>query len=237
MQDCAIRPFPGGNPRYPLSEEQEGILPRPTDGNGPPLARLDKTPRVAAMARRRGTIDHERRVADVAESLSICAFATRAPPAHRRLLALAATVHDVGRSVGGDGHELAGATMILQDVSLPLGGSERRAIAYLTRYHRGDVPDAGCDRILSGSDDHASLRVTLALLRAADALDSRSLESPRLVFALRGRALRIACYLDDDSAKARRTYGRRKKFRLLEELLDCRVELDVRFAEALSMVA
>ena len=81
------------------------------------------------------------------------------------------------------------------------------------------------------------VRVTLALLRAADALDSRSLESPRLVFALRGRTLRIGCYLDTDSAKARRVYRRRKKFRLLEELLDCRVELDVRCGETLSMVA
>jgi hypothetical protein len=32
-------------------------------------------------------------------------------------------------------------------------------------------------------------------------------------------------------------YSRRKKFRLLEELLGCRVEIDVRYAEALSMVA
>jgi hypothetical protein len=69
-------------------------------------------------------------------------------------------------------------------------------------------------------------------------MDSRSLESPRLVFAMRNSGrLRIACYLDDDSAKARKVYGRRKKFKLLEEILDVRVEIDVRFAEALSMVA
>ena len=49
--------------------------------------------------------------------------------------------------------------------------------------------------------------------------------------------LRIACYLDDDSANARKVYSRRKKFKLLEEILDVRVEIDVRFAEALSMVA
>ena len=188
--------------------------------------------------RRLGTLDHERRVGYIAATL----FSLTSPrhdldAAHRRLLAMAATVHDVGRVDGEDGHEIAGAKMILRDDSLPLSGAERRALAYLTRYHRGPVPDAGCDRILGESDDHDGLRVTLALLRAADALDSRSLESPRLVFAMRGRALRIGCYLDTDSAKARRVYSRRKKIRLLEALLGCRVEIDVRCAEALSMVA
>jgi exopolyphosphatase/guanosine-5'-triphosphate,3'-diphosphate pyrophosphatase len=185
-----------------------------------------------------GTLEHERRVADIADTL----FTLTRPRhdlviQHRRLLALAAVVHDVGRCDGEDGHEIAGAKMILRDESLPLSGSERRALAYLTRYHRGEVPEAGRDRILSDDDDHDTLRLTLGLLRAADALDSRSLESPRLVFTMRSGRLRIACYLDDDCAKARKVYSRRKKFKLLEELLDLRVEIDVRFAEALSMVA
>src|SRR5687768_3720081 len=127
--------------------------------------------------RRLGTLEHERRVADIAATL----FTLTSPrhvldAAQRRLLAMAATVHDVGRVDGEDGHEIAGAKMLLRDESLPLTGTERRALAYLTRYHRGPVPDAGCDRILNESDDHDGLRVTLALLRAADALDSRSLE-------------------------------------------------------------
>ncbi len=190
------------------------------------------------VQRRLGTLDHERRVAEIADTL----FRLTGPRhdlgfAHRRVLALAAMVHDVGRVDGEHGHEILGARMILRDESLPLKGAERRALAFMTRYHRGIVPEPGRDRILLESDDHEPLRLTLALLRAADAMDSRSLESPRLVFALRGRLLRIGCYLDVDSAKARKVYSRRKKFRLLEELLDCRVEIDVRCAEALSMVA
>jgi exopolyphosphatase/pppGpp-phosphohydrolase len=188
--------------------------------------------------RRLGTLEHERRVADIADTLfRITSTRHDLDAAHRRLLAMGATVHDVGRCDGEDGHEIVGAKMILRDESLPLSGAERRALAYLTRHHRGPVPDAGCDRILDEADDLDALRVTLALLRAADALDSRSQESPRLVFALRGRTLRIGCYLDTDSAKARRVYSRRKKFRLLEALLDCRVAIDVHCAEALSMVA
>jgi exopolyphosphatase/guanosine-5'-triphosphate,3'-diphosphate pyrophosphatase len=189
-------------------------------------------------ARQLGSLDHERRVADIADTLFALIRARHGLGAHhRRLLAWAAIVHDVGRCDGEDGHEIVGAKMILRDESLPLTSSERRALGYLTRYHRGPVPDAGGDRVLRDGDDHDALRLTLALLRAADALDSRSLESPRLVFTMRCDRLRIACYLDDDCAKARKVYRRRKKFKLLEQLLSCRVEIDVRFAEALSMVA
>lgn len=188
--------------------------------------------------RRTGSLEHERRVADIARTL----FTLTAPRhgltiAHRRLLALAAIVHDVGRARGAEGHEIMGAAMILRDDSLPLTGAQRRGLAYLTRYHRGLVPESGRDGILAHADDHDALRLMLALLRAADALDSRSLESPRLVFTLRGRTLRIACYLDQESHRARKTYARRKKFRLLEELLECRVEIGVHCAQVLSMVA
>ncbi len=188
--------------------------------------------------RRLGCLDHERRVADIADTLFVLTRPRHGLGAsHRRVIAMAAIVHDVGRGECDDGHEIAGQRMIEREESLPLTSAERRALAYLTRYHRGSVPQAGGDRILAESDDHDGLRLTLALLRAADALDSRSMQSPRLVFAIRGRTLRIGCYLEEDSAKARKLYSRRKKFRLLEELLGCRVEIDVRCAEALSMVA
>jgi hypothetical protein len=96
--------------------------------------------------------------------------------------------------------------------------------------------------VLAGGDDAERMLHVLALLRAADALDSRSLQSPRLVFALVGLGkpdpeLRVTCYLDTDCQKARKVYQRRKKFRLLEERFACRVELDVAQAEAIQMVA
>jgi len=127
--------------------------------------------------------------------------------------------------------------MILEAEHLPLTSPERRSLAYLTRRHRGKVPDQASDKFLSQTDDHESLKTILALLRAADTLDSRSLESPRLVFALLGRELRITCYLDSDCLKARKVYSRRKKFRLLEEQLDLRVEPRICEAQALQMVA
>ena len=223
----------------------------PTDTNAdfshPKLAAADRW-----AAGRLGGSAHERRVASIAATL----FDLTAPLhglasiVDRRLLQFAALVHDVGRSAGKNGHHASGAAMVLSDDSLPLTAAERRAVAYLTLHHRGAVPAAGSDDVLHhDQDDAGRLLKLLALLRAADALDSRSLESPQLVFALvpgvsrpgtmgAGRPrLLVTCYLQTDSAKARRVYERRKKFRLLEDVLGCRVELEIVQAQALRMVA
>jgi exopolyphosphatase/pppGpp-phosphohydrolase len=190
-----------------------------------------------------GTTAHETRVADIAGTLFD--LTARLHRLDRRrdghLLRLASMLHDVGRSVDDAEHPAEGAAMILANTRLPLSPAERRALAYLTLYHRDDVPAAGDDDVLHPEDDPFALRRLLGLLRCADALDSRSLESPRLVFALRGRdrlpEVHIDCYLESDSRKVRRVYARRRKFRLLEEVLPCRVRVEVSTADALRMVA
>ena len=204
------------------------------------------------VARHLGTCGHERRVAAVAATLFDLAAPVHAlAESDRRLVQLGALVHDVGRSRGEENHPADGAAMVLAASSLPLSDVERRQLAYLTLYHRGAVPDAGDDDVLHGEDDAARMLTVLGLLRAADALDGRSIESPRLVFAwvagsadlagsrggLQRPRLCVTCYLQNDSAKARRVYQRRKKFRLLEQVLGCRVEVEIVLAQALRMVA
>ena len=185
-----------------------------------------------------GTTEHERRVTQIASKLFDLTLPLHGLTANdRRLLRLAAMAHDVGRAIDDDTHPALGAQMILDAASLPLTDADRRALAYLTRYHRGAAPEPRTDEVLSRGDDHDALLRVLALLRAADGLDSRSLESPRLVFALHGPRLSITCYLDNDSPKARKVYTRRKKFRLLEETLACRVEVEVSQATSLHLVA
>ena len=195
------------------------------------------------VAHHLGSIDHERRVADVAASLFEVTW-----PLHQltesdlHVLRLASIVHDVGRSVEKKEHPHRGARMVMRDTDLPLSTSIRRALGFLTRYHKGQVPDAGQDEFLTPMDDADRMRQILSLLRAADALDSRSLESPRLVFALIGRPLRqpilhVTCYLDEDCAKTRKVYLRRKKFRLFEELFDCQIRIEVEQSALLGLVA
>jgi exopolyphosphatase/pppGpp-phosphohydrolase len=185
-----------------------------------------------------GNVQHELRVADVA---SVLFEVTR--PLHRlnetaeRLLHLAALVHDVGRSVDDDDHPRLGARMLLCDPDLRLSRRTRRLLACLTLYHRGSVPEIGEEQFLGPRDDRREVRLILSLLRAADALDGRALESPKLLFALQDRRLQVHCYLEGECERAFRVYGRRKKFRLLEQLLDCEVAIEVHQTQTLRLVA
>ena len=197
-------------------------------------------------------VRHERRVAAIASHLfDLTRRLHGLSLAERRLLRLGALVHDVGRSVSKPAHPAEGAAMLLDDTSLPLSGVERRALAYLTCYHRDAVPAAGEDAVLRAGDGAERLIRLLAILRTADALDRRSLDQPaRLVFALAPagaasrrsaappRELCVNCYLGTDSPKARDVYRRRgKKFRLLEEMFGVRIEVVIRRAEDLRLVA
>lgn len=196
------------------------------------------------VRRRLGQTVHELRVAEIAATIFDLTSPLHAlDGASLRVLRLAALVHDVGRCEDEAEHPATGAAMLLADETLPLTAAERRALAYLTLYHRGAVPDLDRDDVLHPEDDADRLVKLLAMLRCADGLDSRSLESPRLVFALVAASgaqrpvLRVTCYLQSDSEKVRRVYLRRKKFRLLEETLACRVEVDVAQAQGLRLVA
>lgn len=188
--------------------------------------------------RRLGKIDHERRVCAIAEMLfDLMQPFHKLDLPEKRLLLLGCTVHDVGRKVDRRLHPTIGAQMLLADRSLPFGDNERRSVAYLTRYHRGAVPELGFDEILSSHENRRRLRLILAILRAADALDGRQLHAPRLVFAMSERKISVTVYLEDDSSKARRFFKRRKKFRLFEELLGCKVDIAIRRAHAVHTVA
>jgi exopolyphosphatase/pppGpp-phosphohydrolase len=216
---------------------------RDGDGGMPVAACLKHRAVERWVYRRLGSVEHERRVAQIASTLFNLTWPLhRLPAADLKLLRLAAAVHDVGRCVDDDEHPAEGARMLLEETHLPLNSTERRLLAYLTLHHRGKVPAAGNDAVLARTDDAERMLNVLALLRASDALDSRSLQSPRLVFALvglggAGPELRVTCYLGSDCDKARKVYTRRKKFRLLEERFGCRVEIDVAQAEAIQMVA
>jgi exopolyphosphatase/guanosine-5'-triphosphate,3'-diphosphate pyrophosphatase len=189
--------------------------------------------------RRLGQTDHERRVVAIAGTLfDLTHHLHRLRAGDRRLLRLASLMHDVGRRVDDKTHPEVGAAMIARDTHLPISPAQRRALAYLTRYHRGAVPEIGYDDILLAIDRRKSIRMVLAILRVADALDNRNLTPPpRIVIAMKGRKIRMMCYVDEEHPRARRVYRRRKKLRLLETLLDCRIEVRMKHVEAVHTVA
>jgi exopolyphosphatase/pppGpp-phosphohydrolase len=179
-----------------------------------------------------GGVEHERRVASIVSGLlTVTSPLHSLSPRNRRLLKMACYVHDVGRAYEKKSHPKVGAMMVRQARQLPLTNRERRALAYLTMFHRGEVPPVGDAPILKRTDDHFGLWLALAFLRAADALDSRSLTSPNLSLTLRGRRLRIQIRLTEPSRKAERVFSRRKKLRLLEQALGIQIEVDIRIPE------
>jgi exopolyphosphatase/pppGpp-phosphohydrolase len=190
------------------------------------------------VRRKLGAVDHEQRVARIAETL----FSLTTPwhnlgGAERRMLVLGALAHDVGRAIEDEGHERHGARMLLENTSLPLGETERRRIAFLVRHHKGRVPDKGDESVLDprlDGDDRDVFRILLGLLRAADALDSRWMVPPRLVLSIHGRELRIQGFV---RSKLEAALGRPKKMRLMAETLRCAVNVEWHSMDAVALVA
>jgi exopolyphosphatase/pppGpp-phosphohydrolase len=176
-----------------------------------------------------GSVRHERRVSAICRILF-----EKTLPLHDlnrndlRLLKLAAYLHDIGRSVNNKNHPAEGARIIRRESDLPLKKRQRRMLAYVALRHRGRVPEASEDRALDRVSDKEKARLLLAFLRAADTLDSRWLPAPGLSISRRGQRLRIVCWARGDAQEARSIFGRRKKFKLLEEMLDCRIEVAVK---------
>ena len=95
-------------------------------------------------------------------------------PEYRRMLEVAAIVHDVGRSKGTGGHLTRGFRMIGK-LKTPLGWSEEemRCVAAIARYHRGKLPQPRDSHFVGlGARRRSELLPIIGVLRLADAFDS-----------------------------------------------------------------
>lgn len=174
-----------------------------------------------------GDISHELRVQRIASRLfDLTARRHKMDRKCRRLLMLAAIAHDVGRCKGADGHHVRGERMIRHASSLPLNKSDRRVVAFLTRYHRGSLPAP--DDYISHALDSEGVEPLLALLRAADTLDSRKVLVSELAIRLRGRDLEVLCHIRKGWKRARRKFRRRRKFALLSTVTGIRTHVVVK---------
>ena len=137
-------------------------------------------------------------------------------------------MHDAGKSkFGAKDHGQTGARIVLDDRELPLSASQRRRVAYLVRYHGGAVPAIGRDEILQRKDRRRKTRVLLALLRAADGLDSHRIDEPGIVARLQREQLTITCIVAGRTTRTRRLLRRKAKFDLLKKCLKLRVKLRI----------
>ena len=120
-----------------------------------------------------GDLRHERRVLAIASRLfDLTQPLHQLSNGHRRLLQLGALLHDVGRCHGDRRHHIRGSRMVLASHTLQLADEEREIAAYLTRFHRGRLPRWGEGLDDASDENYRQAMVLLALLRAADSLDS-----------------------------------------------------------------
>lgn len=187
--------------------------------------------RVAGYVRKKlGDARHERRVAELASRLFTLTAAWHDLRATDLVaLRLGCLLHDIGRSKDDALHPRLGARMIERAGELPLAPRERRLAAYLARYHRGAVPRCGHDDYLRRGEYRTAI-LLLAMLRAADALDSRSCGGASVTMERRpgdARRITLRARPHDDSPKARKTLTRPKKYRLLETVLRCEIRVRV----------
>jgi len=90
----------------------------------------------------------------------------------RRLLCIAALLHDIGWSVPASPHHKASMDLILNDTTLPLTEEHRMMISQIARYHRKAHPSLKHGPFASLSPVQQNVvRWDAALLRIADALD------------------------------------------------------------------
>jgi exopolyphosphatase/pppGpp-phosphohydrolase len=170
---------------------------------------------------------HERRVALLAVKLfDLLRARHKLDSAHRQLLWTASLVHDAAKESSPADHDVRGAELVLRDRSLRLSPARRRAVAFLVRYHRDadGAIEAAAD--VDGIKPDA-LMTLLALLHAADGLDSRRVSVEAVIARRKGRTLHITCVVARKLARARRVLARARKFKLLDRTLGVAVSVRV----------
>ena len=169
---------------------------------------------------------HERRVMHLADGIySLLQPIHQLSPRHRRMLRIGALLHDVGRHPGSRRHHVRGARVIAKAQRLKVTPAERAFGEYAARFHRGAIP-TGRDNARRFRPEHRRpMRILLAILRAADALDKRRLATPTIMLKRDGYQLVITVIAPPEHHE---TLGTRRKFRMLRDELDISVKVKLR---------
>ena len=124
---------------------------------------------------------HVLHVAALADQLALTGLMLAGhDPSDRRLLQVAAVLHDIGWAVvapDGKGHHKESARLIREFPWTSLEPAEVELVALTARYHRKALPSVEHGDYASLTpDDQRRVRRMAALLRVADALDRRHIQ-------------------------------------------------------------
>lgn len=170
--------------------------------------------------------EHARRVADYAGALfDALQSEHRLDRRARRLLRVAALLHDIGVFVSSNSHHKHSEYLINASDIFGLRTEEKAIVACVARYHRRSTPQvthAGYGSL--SRQDRATVAKLAALLRVADALDrSHSGRVELVAVALQPDELRLGLRSNEDLALER--LAMRTKGTLFEEVFGRKVVL------------
>jgi exopolyphosphatase/guanosine-5'-triphosphate,3'-diphosphate pyrophosphatase len=144
---------------------------------------------------------------------------------HRRLLAAAAILHDIGYFVSHTGHHKHSAYLIQNSDWSGFTASELAIIANVARYHRSTLPKARHPYYAAlPAEDRATVRKLAAILRVADALDRDHAGSVRsLSCEINETVVRLTATCSGESETA--LWRVEERADLFQAEFNCQVEL------------
>jgi exopolyphosphatase/guanosine-5'-triphosphate,3'-diphosphate pyrophosphatase len=117
----------------------------------------------------------------------------------REMLGYAATLHDIGLTVGYYDHHRHGAYLILSNAMQGFSHREIALLALLVRYHRkGDVSVGGYRELLESNDDERAGRLA-ALLRLSEFLERRKSQVIQSLEVEIGEEIRVTARVIDEA--------------------------------------
>jgi exopolyphosphatase/guanosine-5'-triphosphate,3'-diphosphate pyrophosphatase len=147
---------------------------------------------------------------------------------HRLLLEIAALLHDVGKFINESAHHKHSQYIVQNSDVFGLNSDDMRILSNVVRYHRKSLPTRTHISFMSlQREERLAVMKMAALLRVADALDTRHSSSIRAVSLERGdEELFIRCSNQGDLSAERHSIG--LKGDLFEETFGLRVILETR---------
>jgi exopolyphosphatase/guanosine-5'-triphosphate,3'-diphosphate pyrophosphatase len=147
---------------------------------------------------------------------------------HRLLLEIAALLHDVGKFINESAHHKHSQYIVQNSDIFGLNSDDMRILSNVVRYHRKSLPTRTHISFMSlQREERLAVMKMAALLRVADALDTRHSSSIRAVSLERAEEeLYIRCSHQGDLSAERHSIG--LKGDLFEETFGLRVILETR---------
>jgi exopolyphosphatase/guanosine-5'-triphosphate,3'-diphosphate pyrophosphatase len=127
-------------------------------------------------------------------------------------LECASTLHDIGLSKAGGGHNKKSAQIIVNDTTLPFASKSRRIIANIARYHRKALPKKKHYNLTTlDRETIQNVKTLSSFLRVADALDyTHESNVKSLHLRVGAKKITVECFAKKKSLLEEQAFNKKK---------------------------